>query len=81
MPYLEYTATKSRRDPRFNWDEQTLVEQWQAELGDPGGSNKGCEESALEGDWVKNQFTLPTQVYRYKANQVESKEQFSSTPA
>ena len=42
---------------------------------------KGARNLHLKGDWVENQFTLPTQVYRYKANQVESKERFSGTPA
>jgi hypothetical protein len=45
VPYLEYYYPKYSRDPRFNWDEQILIEQDKALLRDPGGSNGGCEES------------------------------------
>jgi hypothetical protein len=59
VPYLEYYYPKYSRDPRFNWDEQILVEQDKALPRDPGGSNGGCEESVQETG--KNQFTPPTQ--------------------
>jgi hypothetical protein len=59
VPYLEYFYPKYSRDPRFNWDEQILVEQDKALPRDPCGSNGGCEESVQETG--KNQFTLPTQ--------------------
>jgi hypothetical protein len=48
VPYLEYYYPKYSRDPRFNWDEQILVEQDKALPRDPGGSNGGCEESVQE---------------------------------
>jgi hypothetical protein len=45
VPYLEYYYSKYSRHPRFNWDEQILVEQCIALPRDPGGSKGGCEES------------------------------------
>jgi hypothetical protein len=48
LPYLEYYYPKYSRDPRFNWDEQILVEQDTALRRNPGRSNGGCEESVQE---------------------------------
>jgi hypothetical protein len=42
---LRITRPKSRRDPRFNQDEQTLVEGHCQGLGDPGGDCREEEES------------------------------------
>jgi hypothetical protein len=41
VPYLEYYYRKYSRDPRFNWDEQILVEQDNAIPRDPGRINRG----------------------------------------
>jgi hypothetical protein len=48
VPYLEYYYTKYSHDPRFNWDEQILVEQVQALPWDLGRCTRGCEESMQE---------------------------------
>jgi hypothetical protein len=48
VPYFEYSYPKYSRDPRFNWDEQILVEQDKALPRDPGGSNGACKESVQE---------------------------------
>jgi hypothetical protein len=48
VPYLEYYYPKYSRDPRFNWDEEILIEQDKALPKDPGGSNGGYEESVQE---------------------------------
>jgi hypothetical protein len=48
VPCVEYYYVKYSRDPRFNWDEQILVEQDKALPRDPGGSNGGSEKSLQE---------------------------------
>jgi hypothetical protein len=59
VPYLEYYYPKYSHDPRFNWDKQILVEQ------DKALPRIWVEVMRVRGicagDWVENQFTLPTQ--------------------
>jgi hypothetical protein len=43
--YLEYNHPNHSHDPRFNWDEQILVQQDRELPRDLGRSNAGCEES------------------------------------
>jgi hypothetical protein len=48
VPYIKYYYPKYSRDPRFNWDEEILVEQDKALPRDPGGSNGVCQGSVQE---------------------------------
>jgi hypothetical protein len=48
VTYLEYYYPKYSHDPRFNWDEQILVELDNRLPMDLGGSNWRCEESIKE---------------------------------
>jgi hypothetical protein len=48
VPHLEYYYPKYSGDPRFNWDDQIVVDQDKALPRDLGGSNLGCAEYVQE---------------------------------
>jgi hypothetical protein len=76
VPYVESYYPKYHRDPRFNWDEQILVEQDKSLLRDPGRTNEGYEESVQE---TASKISLYHQLtLQAIANQIENREKILS---